>query len=56
MPLTEKMEVETIEGVTSMNKKSKEEIKNKLNTTQEVLYGRDFRMADRAAGYTKKQK
>ncbi|MEH6941904.1 YfhE family protein [Bacillus sp. JJ722] len=34
-----------------MDKKKKEKMKNKLTTTQEVLYGREFRMADRAGGF-----
>lgn len=38
-----------------VDKKKKEQIKNKLNTTQEVLYAREFKMADRAGGYTSKR-
>ncbi|WP_081707784.1 YfhE family protein [Bacillus massiliigorillae] len=38
-----------------MDKKKKEKMKNKLTTTQEVLYGREFRMADRAAGFGHKR-
>lgn len=49
--ITEKMVLETNEGVITLDKKKKDKMKNKLTTTQEVLYGREFRMADRAGGF-----
>jgi hypothetical protein len=35
-------------------KKKREKSRNKLSSTQEVLYQREFRNADRAAGYKTK--
>ena len=37
-----------------MDKKKKKKKKNALSSTQEVLYQREFRKADRAAGYRSK--
>ncbi|MFS0645978.1 YfhE family protein [Siminovitchia sp. 179-K 8D1 HS] len=38
-------------------RKSKEyKSKNKLSTTQEVLYQREFKRADRAGGYVEKER
>jgi hypothetical protein len=34
-----------------MDKKKREKSRNKLSATQEVLYSREFKKADRAAGY-----
>lgn len=34
------------------DKKRKEKVKNSLSSMQEVTYSREFKMADRAAGYT----
>ena len=33
------------------NKKKKTDEKTKLNKAQEILYGRDFKRADRAGGF-----
>ncbi|MGD6818465.1 YfhE family protein [Metabacillus sp. 84] len=38
-----------------MEKKRHENSKRTLTTTQEVLYGREFKAADRAGGFTKKK-
>ncbi|MEH7239103.1 YfhE family protein [Bacillus sp. JJ1562] len=35
-------------------KKRENKSKSSLSSMQEVTYSRDFKMADRAAGYTKK--
>ncbi|ADE67473.1 MULTISPECIES: YfhE family protein [Priestia] len=35
-------------------KKRKENAKNTLSSAQEIYYGREFKKADRAGGYTKK--
>lgn len=35
-----------------MDKKKREQMKNPLNKAQEVNYGRDFRRANRAGGYS----
>ncbi|PLT33004.1 YfhE family protein [Bacillus sp. V5-8f] len=37
-----------------MDNKKKDKTKSTLTSTQEVLYSREFKMADRAAGYTEK--
>ena len=37
-----------------MDKKKRDKAKNALSSTQEVLYQREFRQADRAAGYRSK--
>ncbi|HDR6312215.1 TPA: YfhE family protein [Bacillus cereus] len=37
-----------------MDKKKRDKAKNTLSSTQEVLYQREFRKADRAAGYHSK--
>lgn len=37
-----------------MDKKKRDKAKNTLSSTQEVLYQREFRKADRAAGYQSK--
>ncbi|MCH4570483.1 YfhE family protein [Bacillus sp. ES1-5] len=37
-----------------MDKKKRDKTKNTLSSTQEVLYQRVFRKADRAAGYRSK--
>ncbi|AIK39038.1 YfhE family protein [Bacillus pseudomycoides] len=37
-----------------MDRKKREKARNTLNSTQEVLYQREFRRADRAAGYRPK--
>ncbi|WP_020061191.1 YfhE family protein [Bacillus sp. 123MFChir2] len=37
-----------------MDKKRREKMKSKLSSTQEVLYQREFKRADRAAGYKSK--
>ncbi|PGB02150.1 YfhE family protein [Bacillus toyonensis] len=37
-----------------MDKKKRDKAKNTLSSTQEVLYQREFRKADRAAGYLSK--
>jgi hypothetical protein len=34
-----------------MDKKKREKSRSKLSATQEVLYRREFKKADRAAGY-----
>ncbi|MBO9130973.1 YfhE family protein [Bacillus sp. 165] len=34
-----------------MDKKKREKSRSTLSSTQEVLYGREFKKADRAAGY-----
>jgi hypothetical protein len=41
--------------VISVDKKKKDKIKNKLRSTQEVLYSKEFRRADQAGGYEKKR-
>ncbi|ENQ3107659.1 YfhE-like protein [Bacillus sp. 491mf] len=37
-----------------MDKRRREKTKSKLSSTQEVLYQREFKRADRAAGYKPK--
>lgn len=37
-----------------MDKKTKDKKKRSLSATQEVLYSREFKMADRAGGYVDK--
>ncbi|MGG2067301.1 MULTISPECIES: YfhE family protein [unclassified Bacillus (in: firmicutes)] len=37
-----------------MDKKRREKSRNTLSSTQEVLYQREFKRADRAAGYKPK--
>lgn len=37
-----------------MDNKKRDKAKNALSSTQEVLYQREFRKADRAAGYRSK--
>ncbi|CAM4337346.1 YfhE family protein [Bacillus manliponensis] len=37
-----------------MDKKQRDKMRNKLSSTQEVLYQREFKKADRAAGYKQK--
>lgn len=37
-----------------MDKKKRDKTKNTLSSTQEVLYQREFKRADRAAGYKQK--
>ncbi|EMA6345094.1 YfhE family protein [Bacillus cytotoxicus] len=37
-----------------MDKKKREKARNTLSSTQEVLYQREFKRADRAAGYRPK--
>ncbi|MDM5237524.1 YfhE family protein [Bacillus cereus] len=37
-----------------MDKKKRDKARNTLSSTQEVLYQREFRKADRAAGYRSK--
>ncbi|MEH7457163.1 YfhE family protein [Bacillus pseudomycoides] len=37
-----------------MDKKKREKLRNTLSGTQEVLYQREFKKADRAAGYRPK--
>lgn len=37
-----------------MDKKKRDKVRNKLSSTQEVLYQREFKRADRAAGYRQK--
>ncbi|WP_416829033.1 YfhE family protein [Ectobacillus polymachus] len=34
-----------------MDKKKREKMRNKLSATQEVLYQREFKRADRVAGF-----
>ncbi|MGM9926427.1 MAG: YfhE family protein [Bacillus sp. (in: firmicutes)] len=38
-----------------MDKKKKEKMKKRLNSTQEILYSREFMSADRAGGFEKKK-
>lgn len=38
-----------------MDSKKRDKMKNSLNTTQSVLYDREFRKADRAGGFTEKK-
>lgn len=38
-----------------MEKKKREQMKNPLTKTQEVLYGKEFRRANRAGGFSNKQ-
>ncbi|RFU62988.1 YfhE family protein [Peribacillus glennii] len=38
-----------------LENKKKEKMKSTLTSTQEVLYAHEFKMADRAAGYTEKR-
>lgn len=40
------------EGGLFMDKKKREQMKNTLTATQEVRYNREFKMADRAGGFT----
>ncbi len=49
------MFVSNRKGANIMDKKKREKMKNRLNSTQEVLYGREFQAADRAGGYEKKR-
>ncbi|MGN1400049.1 MAG: YfhE family protein [Bacillus sp. (in: firmicutes)] len=35
-----------------MDKKKREKAKNRMTNMQEFLYAKDFKKADRAAGYT----
>ncbi len=35
-----------------MDKKKRDQMKSRLTTTQEVRYQREFKAADRAAGFT----
>ncbi|RFU69410.1 YfhE family protein [Bacillus sp. V59.32b] len=38
-----------------MDNKKREKMRNTLTSTQAVLYAREFKKADRAAGYTMKR-
>ena len=38
-----------------MEKKKRDKMKNTLSSAQEVNYQREFKMADRAGGYTEKR-
>lgn len=38
-----------------MDKKKRDKVKNKLRSTQEVLYSKEFKRADRAGGFDKKR-
>jgi hypothetical protein len=38
-----------------MEKKKRERMRTTLSSTQEVLYQRDFKAADRAGGFTEKR-
>ena len=50
-----KMVVSTSKGAIIMDKKKRDKMKNRLNSTQEVLYSKEFNHADRAGGYDKKR-
>ncbi len=50
----EKMDSSSDEGVINMEKKKAEKMKRTLTSTQEVTYQHEFKMADRAGGYSKK--
>ncbi|MEJ9212605.1 YfhE family protein [Bacillus smithii] len=39
-----------------MNKKKQNKIKSTLSRAQEISYSHDFKMADRAGGFTKKDR
>lgn len=38
-----------------MDKKSKDKSKSTLSSMQEVVYSREFKLADQAGGFTKKK-
>jgi hypothetical protein len=38
-----------------MEQKKKDKTKRTLTSTQEILYSREFRIADRAGGFTEKR-
>lgn len=49
------MVVSTSKGAIIMDKKKRDKMRNRLNSTQEVLYSKEFHHADRAGGYDKKK-
>jgi len=50
--LLENIGVRLSEGGREMDKKKRENMRKSLTTTQEVMYQREFKRADRAGGFS----